>query len=84
VRLAEKIAEGMRRDGISSIGWLDNQLVNYVRTDRSHRHPMDAMASAMAAMERAPDIFRKGYRRQCDATGRREIVARCFRLIDDL
>lgn len=81
MRLADRIAAGMRADGVESIGWLDNALVDYVHghTRLRNPHPINQMSAAMAAMERASDLFEKFYRLSMDSRGNERRV-RCFRL----
>lgn len=81
MRMADAIAEGMRRDGVTSIGWGDNRLVDYVAALTQREHPLNKMSAAMAAMEHAPDLFEKRYRRSADNRGAERRV-RCFRLRD--
>lgn len=82
-RLADVIAHAMPlNDYGDRIMWGDGLLNNvaYGRVrGRMSNHPLDRMIMALDALDRAPDLFEKGY--AMIWTGTRETKVRSFRLI---
>ncbi|MED5549327.1 MAG: hypothetical protein VX529_08180 [Pseudomonadota bacterium] len=82
--VAEAVADGMRQDGVTSIGWGDGPLLDYAGhlVRPKVPHPLNRMRAIFAHLERSPSLFEKSYRRSMNARGA-DVVVRVFILKED-
>ena len=81
VRLADRIADEMKRQNVRCVSWGDGLLVDVCRSRMrlKNDHPLNVMKAACNALERAPDRFRKFMMRGHDCNGNARLV-RAFEL----
>lgn len=82
-RIADHIADALRREGTEWVCWGDGILCDVARPllrGRAAAHPLNAITAACDAMERAPDLFEKHLMHGHDSRTRARVV-RAFRLI---
>lgn len=81
-KVAEAVAAGMREVGYTSVGWLDNCLLDFAGdlVKVKHPHPLNVMRAIMTHLDRSPDLFEKGYRKSMNSGGTESRV-RVYRII---